>query len=390
MSTGSLVLQDLPTGQAIVEVYHILCSLGIRHNCHTERTTATSASRPTETEQHQLSKEEKEDAECQRKFRAVPVLVQRERKEGHEQRKDFMPSMQKPFSFLERDEKKREKLMEKEELRRMICIQPRAQENLRKSTAPIENQTHTENPEPHSFQHTKKEVLAFLDQTTSQVPDFDRLHKAFHREALRRAERKYVTKCQPFHLRTSTLPSRTSRSSSEKEQVISAFLKRSNSFGGLTSLSTDTLPTYITDAARKRCMAIRESTEQESAEFMRKHRMMSQAMKKTVAVRAKVMDPHSSLKESCTVFLYLMCLWLCTCSESEQQRMKEYKKELQDMKTRVTDHPYLFEQVATMQREAGLNESLKRHRSSNLMTIVMTKVLRVTWRKGTYNDNKGV
>lgn len=76
MSTGSLVLQDLPTGQAIVEVYHILCSLGIRHNCHTERTTATSASRPTETEQHQLSKEEKEEAECQRKFRAVPVLVQ--------------------------------------------------------------------------------------------------------------------------------------------------------------------------------------------------------------------------------------------------------------------------------------------------------------------------
>ncbi|XP_064783007.1 protein FAM161B-like [Oncorhynchus masou masou] len=106
----------------------------------------------------------------------------------------------------------------------MICIQPRAQENLRKSTAPIENQTHTENPEPHSSQHTKKEVLAFLDQTTSQVPDFDRLHKAFHREALRRAERKDVTKCQPFHLRTSTLPSRTSRSSSEKEQesIVSA------------------------------------------------------------------------------------------------------------------------------------------------------------------------
>jgi hypothetical protein len=37
---------------------------------------------------------------------------QRERKEGHEQRKDFMLSMQKPFSFLERDEEKREKLME--------------------------------------------------------------------------------------------------------------------------------------------------------------------------------------------------------------------------------------------------------------------------------------
>ncbi|KAK6307252.1 hypothetical protein J4Q44_G00224000 [Coregonus suidteri] len=153
---------------------------------------------------------------------------QRERKEGHEQRRDFLLSMQEPFSFLERDEKKREKLMQmistvaqtqkpkatnvrkpipkaindpavsehfkEEELRRKIRTQLRAQET---HTAPIENQTHTENPEPHSSQCTKKEVLAFLDQkptfqpkTTSQVPDFDRLHKAFHREALRRVERK--------------------------------------------------------------------------------------------------------------------------------------------------------------------------------------------------------
>ncbi|XP_020356762.1 protein FAM161B isoform X2 [Oncorhynchus kisutch] len=378
---------------------------------------------PTETEQLQLSKEEKEEAECQRKFRAVPVpghvflplydemtqVRQKERKEGHEQRRDFLLSMQKPFSFLERDEKKREKLMQmistvaqsqkatnvrkpvpkaikehavsehlkEEELRRKVRIQLRAQETLRKSTAPIENQTHIENPESRTAQRTKKEVLAFLDQkptfqpkTNSQVPDFDRLHKAFQRESLKRAERKNVTKCQPFHLRTSTLPSRPSRSSSEKEQepIVSAILKRSNSFGGLTSLSTDTLPTYITDAARKRCMAIRksveqkESKEQESAEWMRRHRKRSQAMKKTVAVRAKVMDPHSSLKE-------VYHEKLKQHREADQQRTREYKKELQDIKARVTVRPYLFEQVSQKNakadaeriyrdklREAGLNE----------------------------------
>ncbi|XP_041710224.1 protein FAM161B [Coregonus clupeaformis] len=380
---------------------------------------------PTETEPLQLSKEEKEEAECQRKFRAVPVpghlflplydemtqVRQKERKEGREQRRDFLLSMQKPFSFLERDEKKREKLMQmistvaqsqkakatnvrkpipkaikdhavsehlkEEELRRKVRIQQRAQETLRKSTAPIENHTLTENPEPRTTQRTKKEVLAFLDQkptfqpkTNAQVPDFDRLHKAFQREALRKTERKDVTKCQPFHLRTSTLPSRPSRSSSEKEQepIVSAFLKRSNSFGGLTSLSTDTLPTYITDAARKRCMAIRkyveqkESKEKESAEWMRRHRMRSQAMKKTVAVRAKVMDPHSSLKE-------VYHEKLKQHREADQQRTREYKKELQDMKARVTVRPYLFEQVSQKNakadaeriyrdklREAGLNE----------------------------------
>uniref|UniRef100_A0A3P8XUB3 FAM161 centrosomal protein B n=1 Tax=Esox lucius TaxID=8010 RepID=A0A3P8XUB3_ESOLU len=393
----------------------------------------------TETERPRPSKEEEEEAECQRKFRAVPVPIhvvvplyndmmktrERERKEGCERRRDFLLSTQKPFSFLERDEKKGEKLMQmictmaqsqmakatvrkpipkaikdpavsehlkEEELQRKIRIQQRAQETLRKSTAPIENQAHTENPEPRTAQRTKMEVLAFLYQkptfkpkTNSLVPDFDRLHKAFQREALRRAERTDMTKCQPFHLRTSTKTSRPSRSISEKQHEPTALLKRSNSLGGLTSLSTDTLPTYITDAARKRCMAIRmsvlqrENTEQESVEFMRKHRMRSQAMKKTVAVRAKVTDPHSSLKE-------VYHEKLKKHREADQQRMKEYKKELQDIKTRVTVRPFLFEQVSQKKakadaeriygdklREAGLNEQFVKTKGEELLTTQVLK-----------------
>lgn len=34
-------------------------------------------------------------------------------------------------------------------------------------------------------------------------------------------------------------------------------LSRSKSLGALTLISTDTLPTYITDAVRQRCVAIR-------------------------------------------------------------------------------------------------------------------------------------
>uniref|UniRef100_A0A4W5KGZ4 Uncharacterized protein n=2 Tax=Hucho hucho TaxID=62062 RepID=A0A4W5KGZ4_9TELE len=83
----------------------------------------------------------------------------------------------------------------------------------------------------------------------------------------------------------------------------------------------------------RRSVEQRESTEQESAEFMRKHRRTSWAMKKTVAVRAKVMDPHSSLKE-------VYHEKLKQDRESDQQRIKEYAKELHDMKTRVTDRPH--------------------------------------------------
>lgn len=80
----------------------------------------------TNTQPVHLSKEQESVAECQKKFRAVPVpnhvalplyhqmmrTREKERKLGHEQRKNFLLSSQKPFSFLEREEEKREKLME--------------------------------------------------------------------------------------------------------------------------------------------------------------------------------------------------------------------------------------------------------------------------------------
>lgn len=378
-----------------------------------------------EKETIKLSKEEEDEAECQRKFTAAPVpshvflpLYQeimegreQERQQGHEQRRRFLISMQKPFSFLDRDEKRREMLVEmlstasqaqktktvttrkptlkaitdpaisehlkEQELSRKIRIQTRAQETLRNSTAPIQTKLASSNPEPRSAQHTKNQILAFLEEkptfqprTNSHVPDFARLQKAFHREALKGTENKDVTRCQPFHLRTSLRPTRPGRTSHEstQEPTISVRFKKSNSFGGISSLSTDTLPTYITDAARKRSMAIRKSMEesesqkQESAEWLRRHRMRSQALKKTVCIRAKVMDPHISLKDVCHEKLKQH-------READQQRTREYKKELQNMNARVSVRPYLFEQVtqrnakADVERryrnklkEAGLNE----------------------------------
>lgn len=44
-------------------------------------------------------------------------------------------------------------------------------------------------------------------------------------------------------------------------------------------------------------MEIRDSKNQESTDWMRMYQMRSQAMKKTVTLHAKLLDPHSSLKE---------------------------------------------------------------------------------------------
>lgn len=44
-------------------------------------------------------------------------------------------------------------------------------------------------------------------------------------------------------------------------------------------------------------MELRDNKEQESAEWMKQHRLNSQAISRGLAARAKAMDPHTSLKE---------------------------------------------------------------------------------------------
>ncbi|KAK2826108.1 hypothetical protein Q5P01_020322 [Channa striata] len=66
--------------------------------------------------------------------------------------------------------------------------------------------------------------------------------------------------------------------------------------------------------------------------------MKCQAMKKTVILHAKLLDPHSSLNETYNEKLQHH-------READQQRMREYMKELKEMKARVSERPYLFQQV---------------------------------------------
>lgn len=72
-----------------------------------------------------MIKEEEAEAECQKKFCALPApshviqplyqemmeMKEKESKQGREQRKNFLLSTQKPFSFQEREREKREKLI---------------------------------------------------------------------------------------------------------------------------------------------------------------------------------------------------------------------------------------------------------------------------------------
>ncbi|XP_061599276.1 protein FAM161B [Cololabis saira] len=333
----------------------------------------------------QLIKEEEAEAECQKKFSAVPVprhvtqpiyqkmleLSERERKQGHEQRKQFLLSIQKPFSFQEREKRKTEKMRAtlnqvSQEPKNNACVKKTHRKESPVLKDQQENPSQTRSPKHRIAERTRKKKLGFLDNKPSfqpkiihQVPNFSRLHKALQTDAADKTKSKDVTKCQPFILRTSALPARQSVKSLETSQVPTlSNLSRSKSLGALTLVSSDTLPTYITDAVRKRCVAIKKSMElsesknQESVEWLRNHQIRSQAMKKTLALHAKLLDPHSSLKEVSKE--HLKRHW-----EADRQRTRDYRRELRDMKARVSERPYLFEQVKQKNAKACAEQTYR-------------------------------
>ncbi|KAM3594290.1 uncharacterized protein V6R79_005180 [Siganus canaliculatus] len=344
----------------------------------------------------EMRKEEEAETECQKKFRALPVpphvseplyqkmmaVMEKERTRVHEQRREFLLSIQKPFSFQEREKEKREKLMatfSKDQIKTAAVQKPhrKPKDSERKDQVlcrQVPTQTAVLEKSPaargslkvRAAERTKKEKLGFLYEEPSfqpriiqKVPDFNKLHKALQSEAMRKAQSKDETRCQPFYLRTSVLPKRQSRMSLEcsQEPKISS-LTRSKSLGALTSLSADTLPIYITDAVRRRGMAVRKSMElrdnknQQSADWLRKFKMRSQTMKKTITLHAKLHDPHSSLKEVHNENLQRH-------RAADQQRMREYMMELRDMKARVSERPYLFEQVKQKNAKAHAEQTYR-------------------------------
>lgn len=137
---------------------------------------------------------------------------------------------------------------------------------------------------------------------------------------------------------------------------------------------------HITDATRKRESAVRSALEKknkadESIQWLEIHKKKSQAMSKSVTLRAKAMDPHKSLEE-------VFKAKLKENRNNDRKRAKEYKKELEEMKKRIQTRPYLFEQVAKnlakkeaeqwyldTLKQAGLEEDFVRNKGQSTGTV---------------------
>ncbi|XP_040528630.1 protein FAM161B isoform X2 [Gallus gallus] len=357
-------------------------------------------------------RQSQDEAECQKQFRAQPVpahvflplyheiMEQNEvrRQIATQKRKELLLSTQRPFSFLEKEEKKKEAIRQKflaaatpnessklkkvnrkvprstndtllgdklkeAELYREIRIQMRAKDLLESSVAPIDTSNCRRDPQSRTATKTKQERLGFLQDRSFSfkprinptVPDFEELYWAFQREAVRRQEIKEATRIKPFKLRTSNLRGRQ-REANEKikdsQQLSKVSVQKSHSWTALSSLSSNTLPVHITDATRKREAAIRYSQEskkegdKEGIYWLEKQKKKCQAIRKSVNSRAKALDPHKSLDETHKEKLKQN-------RQNMRERTKEYRKELEEMQLRVKNRPYLFEQVSKHDARQG-------------------------------------
>nr|XP_012597087.1 protein FAM161B isoform X1 [Microcebus murinus] len=395
-----------------------------------------------EHERQQAQKQGQEEAECHRQFRAQPVpahvylplyqeIMERSesrRRAGIQKRKELLLSSLKPFSFLEKEEQRKEAAQQRDlattvkakapkqkatrripksilepalgdklqeaELFRKIRIQMRALDMLQMASSPIASSRSQAGRQPRTATRTQEEKLGFLHtdfgfqpQVNPVVPDYEGLYKAFQRRAAKRRETREATRNKPFSLRTANLrhtrrpcDAATTGGSRDSPQPPVTPLPRSRSLSGLASLSANTLPVHITDATRKRESAVRSSLEQkdkadESIQWLEMHKKKCQAMFKSVTLRAKAMDPHRSLEE-------VFKAKLKENRNNDRKRAKEYKKELEEMKKRIQTRPYLFEQVskdlarkAAEQRyldtlkQAGLEEDFVRNKGQDTWAV---------------------
>ncbi|NWS22323.1 F161B protein, partial [Pachyramphus minor] len=388
-----------------------------------------------ELDKQRDKRQSQDEAECQKQFRAQPVpahvflplyqeiMEQNEirRQTATQKRKELLLSTQRPFSFLEKEEKKKEAIRQKflsaatpnesskqkqdskkvpkstyhpllgnklkeAELYREIRIQMRAKDLLESSVAPIDTSNRRREPQSRTATRTKQERLGFLQDKSFSfkprinptIPDFEELYWAFQKEALRRQEIKEPTRNKPFKLRTSNLPARQRQANekikvryldiSDSQKLSKISVQRSHSLTRLSSLSSNTLPVHITDATRRRASAIRHSQvnkneeDKEGINWLEKHKMKCQAMQKSVNSRAKALDPHKSLEETHKEKLKQN-------RQNMRERTKEYRKELEEMQLRVKNRPYLFEQVT----KHDARQEAERHYRNTLQQVGLSE-----------------
>ncbi|KAM8842514.1 protein FAM161A [Synchiropus picturatus] len=361
-----------------------------------------------EHENAELRRQLEELTECQTKFRASPVpahvhlplyeqLQKRNlerRKAMQEQEEQRMRRIQKPFSFLEREQLKKEQRRQRpsqatsrekvlpfkakpvpksvyaaaasgeqikeEELYRAIKIQMRAEETLHNASMPHSMLARrlSGRKTPHDGKAPGEGSFSHQPQINTEVPDFDASYRRFKRNLEKRKEVRPTTACEPFQLKTSQISSHKERIMADIEKDRSSpRMQRwpytspcsprtpTSSLCSSLSGSLEVLPAKVTDATKKRYEAVRQALEQrrqmeEAEEHWREERKQKEKrLQREVLKRAQANDPHLTLAQTQQTKLKEF-------RKQDQLRRKEYQQEIKEIRERVKGRPLLLEQVA--------------------------------------------
>ncbi|XP_063187291.1 protein FAM161A isoform X2 [Chroicocephalus ridibundus] len=323
-----------------------------------------------ELENNLLKKQLEEEAECQKKFRANPVpaaiflplyheIVQRNeerRRSVKERSKLKLLASQKPFKFIEREKQRSEirkmqlrdlsapekktKLfkakpvpkcvyspavtdkLKEEELYREIRIRMRAEELLRNSSLPNSRLALTDTNKQKKHKCIEPKHTEHKPKIKSSVPDFELLHQKFQKRLLQQKHVKHLTVCEPFDLRTPSIPS-------NKGKILKDI--------------------------------------QEDEEKLKETRWPYASPRRKPQMRRSSANSHLSGFGECKSPKSTECARrrLQAIRNYEKQRMQEYLQELQEMEERVNQRPLLFERVT--QKNARI--AAEKHYSNRLRAL---------------------
>lgn len=214
-------------------------------------------------------KQQEEEAECQKKFKAAPVPAHvylplfeeyNEKKEARRRyvkhyRKELLKSIEKPFKFMSREEEKKqrnlekawhqgdrneptktfkakpvpsyvyetepnEKILENEEYRR-IRIKMRAEELMRSASLPPHMEARQKIKEQKQKEQKGRKRTSkkrFVPRINGDVPDYDELYRQFQKELQKRKQEREATVTEPFKLRTGNIPSKKDKIINDMEK----------------------------------------------------------------------------------------------------------------------------------------------------------------------------
>uniref|UniRef100_A0A671QBM6 Protein FAM161A n=1 Tax=Sinocyclocheilus anshuiensis TaxID=1608454 RepID=A0A671QBM6_9TELE len=349
-----------------------------------------------EQENADLRRQVEELTECQRKFHASPVPahvrlllyeeLQEHRRLHREMEQQRLHTLQRPFSFLERERLKKEqkeaKLREQmlkhnreeeewrkcpfkakpvprvvkeaasgeqqkdEELYRAIKMQMRARELLHSASMP---------PSMLARHLSEKQVqkAAQDDEHThrpkinAELPDFNASYRTFRKQLAKHREVRPVAACEPFQLRTANISSHKERIMADIEAEIKSPKPSRWPFMTPPALSPRTPLSSLCSSLSgsqecfRKVLEQRKRAEEEEEKWKEKQKQREKRLQKVVTKRAQENDLHVALAQTCQSKLK-------DFRKQDLQRQREYQEEMREIQERVKGRPLLLEQVAQM------------------------------------------